>query len=69
MTRRDFQIIATMLGDIGREQTDEQFTAALDIAVRHLRGTNAQFKQDVFRNWAADVRDYKRNINGEKSAS
>jgi hypothetical protein len=68
MTRKDFQVIATMLGDMGREQTDEQFHQTLDVAVRHLKGTNAQFKQDVFRNWSADVRDHRRSIDGVKIA-
>lgn len=66
MTRKDYQIIATMLGDIGREQDDAQFTAALDVAVRHLRGTNANFRADTFREWAAGVRSGKRDIDGRK---
>ena len=66
MSRKDFQVIATMLGDMGRQMGDGTWDGALKTAVSHLRGTNAQFNADKFCDWANEVRAGVRDIDGRK---
>lgn len=68
MTRKDFQVVATMVGDAGRDQDDDVFRELLNTAVRHMKGQNANFKEEVFRDWAHDVRNKRRDIDGRRSA-
>jgi hypothetical protein len=66
MTRKDFQAVASMIGDAGRLQDDDVFRHLLDTSVSHMKGMNANFKEDVFRDWAHDVRNKRRDIDGRK---
>jgi hypothetical protein len=68
MSRKDFQVIATMLGDMGKQMGDGTFSDTMKVAVRHLKETNPAFKEDVFVQWASDVRHNKRDIDGKKVA-
>ena len=65
-SRKHYQHIATMLGDIGRPQSDHEFSKMLATALNHLAGTNPQMDVNRIVEWAHDVRDGRRDINGDK---
>ena len=65
MTRKDYQIVATMVGDMGRELPEDQFAYILDVAVRHMKGSGS-FNEGIFRSWATDVAYAARDIDGRK---
>lgn len=65
-TRRHYQHIATMLGDIGRVQSEPEWQRTLATAKQHLLGTNPNMSWPRIVEWANDVRDGRRDINGGK---
>lgn len=65
MTRKDYQIIATMVGDMGRSVDSDTFREILTIAVRHMKGTG-NFNEDRFILWASEVASALRDVNGNR---
>ena len=65
-TRRHYQHIATMLGDLGRTQSEPEWQRTLTTAKIHLTGTNPQMDWKRIVAWSNDVRDGRRDINGDK---
>lgn len=68
-TRRHYQHIATMMGDLGRTQTEPEWQRTLTTLHIHLTGTNPNMKWQRIVEWANDVRDGRRDINGDKVAT
>lgn len=66
MTRQHYQLVATMLGDMGRSMGDNTWEDVLTVAVRHLRGTNPRFDEGKVRAWASDVRAHRRDLDGRR---
>lgn len=65
MTRKDYQIIATMVGDMGRSVDSDTFHEILTIAVRHMKSTG-NFNEDRFILWASEVASTLRDVDGRK---
>jgi hypothetical protein len=65
-TRRHYQHIATMMGDLGRTQNEKEWQRTLATMKTHMDGTNPQMKWSRIVEWANDVRDGRRDINGGK---
>ena len=65
-TRRHYQHLCTMLGDLGRGQTDADWQRTLSVMQTHLTGTNPNMQWHKIVAWANDVRDERRDIDGNK---
>lgn len=68
-TRSHYQHIATMMGDLGRTQTDVEWQRTLATMKTHLTGTNPNMSWQKIVEWSNDVRDGRRDINGDKVAT
>jgi hypothetical protein len=60
-TSRHYQNIATMLGDLGRTQSEPEWQRTLATAKWHLTDTNARMDWKRIMKWANDVRDGRRS--------
>lgn len=67
-TRRHYQHIATMMGDLGRTQSETEWQRTLATMKTHLTGTNPNMVWQKIVEWANDVRDGRRDIDGKKVA-
>lgn len=65
MTRKDYQIVATMVGDMGRGVPLKTFNDQVAVAVRHMKGTG-NFDPHKFEEWAHEVREGIRDLDGRK---
>lgn len=65
-TRKHYQHIATMMGDLGRTQSAVEWQRTLTTMKRHMTGTNPNMSWQKIVEWANDVRDGRRDINGDK---
>ena len=68
-TRRHYQHIATMMGDLGRTQSDTEWQRTLATMTTHLTVTNPNMDWQRIVEWSNDVRDGRRDINGDKIAT
>lgn len=68
-TRRHYQHIATMMGDLGRTQSEPEWQRTLATMKTHLIGTNPNMVWQKIVEWANDVRDGRRDIDGNKVAA
>ena len=57
MTRKHFQAVATMVGEMGRQMGDGTWHDTLKVAVQHMSEQNPNFKESVFIDWANEVRN------------
>jgi hypothetical protein len=66
LSKAAFQHVATLIGNIGKGQSDEDFARALRLAEDSMHQTNPMFNASTFRTWATDVREGRRSFTGEK---
>lgn len=66
MTRKDYQTLATALGVAGRGMGDDTWRGTVLTICQHLKADNIRFSAAIFCEWAGDVREMRRDIDGTK---